>query len=186
MSKKCLTALAVCLLLSASTSFAAGHALVQLPKPKQMVSTPLPLTLHDAILLALSRNPSIRSSELGRISEKYALVAAYNEFEPQYSLKSDATFSDNDKATYSVTPTIKWKSPVGTSVDLGYTQQFINSPGHALTLTVTQPLLQGFGRDVTESGLLDSIDAERNNRIAFEADIITDVIGVNTDYRQGC
>ncbi len=149
------------------------------PRPGKM---PLKrISLKEAILLALRNNPDVRSSELTRISDKYALEVAHNAFEPQYTLTAQATYAQGVDPTYSIDPNIKLKSTGGTSITLGYTNPFNGSSGVG-TLTVEQPLIRGYGY-VNRIPYDNAIDKEVTARLNFKNDIITDVLSVITSYR---
>lgn len=143
------------------------------------------LTLHEAILLALRNNPDVESSELQRVVDKYAVLEARNAFEPQYSFAMTATSTfaagQSSSPVYAMTPSVSVTSTMGTKVELGYSQNWINSLGQG-TLTVTQPLLQGFGY-VNRIPYDNALDQEISNRLTFKNGIITVVVGVVTAYR---
>ncbi len=49
---------------------------------------PIILTFKDAIYLALRNNPDLESAELDRVTDKYALVVAKNQFEPRVDMQA--------------------------------------------------------------------------------------------------
>ena len=65
-----------------------------LPKPKDIQQKQLSLSLTESILLALRNNPEVISNKLTRVTDKFALVVAHNQFEPQYSFKSNVNFNN--------------------------------------------------------------------------------------------
>lgn len=157
---------------------------------------PLVLTFKDAIYLALRNNPALESAELDRVTEKYALVVAKNQFEPQVDLKAsynrtltttnDATTDERTKSigrTTDITPTISLENHYGTTVTLAGDntrgRQYYNP---SLTLTVEQPLIQGFGKAVVDAALNNAIDAELQNKITLKQTTISTINTIMTDY----
>jgi outer membrane protein TolC len=147
------------------------------------------LSLREAILLALRYNPNIQNAELDRIIQRYQLRIAHNEFELQYALAGAGVvektrFSGIGNATsqtYIATPEGSLKTKLGTqaSLKLDNNVSMYNNYTPVLNLSVTQPLLRGFGKRANEAGLLDAIDNEWLNKINLQqsvADQITEVI----------
>ncbi len=133
------------------------------------------LSLREAILLSLRYNPNIQNAELDRIVQRYQLRLAHNEFELQYALGGTAAierthYTGAGNATtksYIATPEINLKTKTGTEVKLNMdnTIQSYGNYNPLLNLSLTQPLLRGFGRSVTEANLRDAIDNEWLNKI---------------------
>lgn len=140
------------------------------------------LTLEDAIFLSLRNNPDVENAELTRVNDKFSLLMAYNAFFPQYTLGSTMAVPDEGQSTYGTTAGITWNSPLGTTVDAGYTKSYNGGPG-ATTLTITQPLLRGFGYAYNTIAFQNSLDAELTAKLNYKSSIITAVVGVITDYR---
>jgi len=155
--------------------------------------TPKTLTMQEAILLALRYNPSVQSQELQRVVDKFSLRVAENNFELQYALTANGQYGrsiTNNIPIYSsgtqITQTTTLNNSVGTQfsaqVNNTTTTQGANSTN--LTFSVTQPLLQGFGRDVTLASLRNAKDNEFLSKMNLKNTVeqaITTVIG---DYRQ--
>jgi outer membrane protein TolC len=153
------------------------------------------LTLREAILLALRYNPNIQNAELDRIVQRYQLRLAHNEFELQYALGASGTIqkntyngigSDTTRA-FLASPELNVKNKVGTqasvSIDnnVGGTTNYNYNP--VLNLTVTQPLLRGFGRSANEAALLDAIDNEWLNKLNLQQSVVDQITQVITSYR---
>ncbi|KTD52071.1 outer membrane efflux protein [Legionella quinlivanii] len=151
------------------------------------------LSLREAILLALRYNPNIQSAELDRIIQRYQLRLAHNEFELQYALAGTASI---EKSRYEsvgtavnknlmASPELDLKTKLGTQLSLGIDNNVsnYNSYSPVLNFSVTQPLLQGFGKSVNEAGLLDAVDAEQLNKINLRQSVIEQITQVITAYR---
>ncbi len=173
----------------------ASVANAQLPLPLKMgpYEPPLPLplkldlpaqklTLHEAIVLALRNNPNVQSGEIQRISDKFALEVAHNQFEPQYAFTASGTFSEGNRPAYTVTPAVTLTTPIGTQLAATYNNTFVGSTGYSTTLTATQPLLRGFGPAVTLAPLRLAYYAEYNARLNLKNTVMTTVTQVIQNY----
>jgi outer membrane protein TolC len=153
-----------------------------IPAPKMTHTAGQTLTLRDAIFLALRNNPDVESAELQRVNDKFSLLMAYNTFFPTYTLSSTATLPNEGKSSYGTTAGFDWKSPLGTDVSASYTKDYTGGPG-ATTLTVTQPLLRGFGYKYNTIAFQDSLDSELSAKLTYKDSIISTVVSVITAYR---
>jgi outer membrane protein len=161
-----------CFLLSA-VLFAPGLApAADAPAP----ASPPPLTLDEAIRLALANNASIKVQSYSRGIARANLLTAYGQFDPSinfqrsYSqtdlpalaspdtgLRSPATFTQTDN--YSLT--LDGQMPWGLSYSLGGTSinqrgnynGFRNNYDTTGGISVTQPLLRGLGLGANLSGI---------------------------------
>jgi outer membrane protein TolC len=151
------------------------------------------LSIREAILLALRYNPNIQNAELDRIVQYYQLRLAHNEFELQYALGASgvvqkSTYSGIGSATTNsvvATPEINLKTKFGTtaSVNIENNVGGNNSYNPVLNLSVSQPLLRGFGSGANEAGLLDAIDNEWLNKIGLQQAVVDQITQVITSYR---
>jgi outer membrane protein TolC len=170
------------------------HHWVELPtSPTSHSRKTLHLRLREAILLALRYNTNIQSAELDRIVQRYQLRLAHNEFELQYALAGTALI---EKSHYSGvgntvnhsflgTPELAIKSKYGgqISLDMDNNVAPIGNYNPLLNLTISQPLLRGFGLSANEAGLLDAIDSEWLNKLNLQQSVIDQVTQVITAYR---
>ncbi len=158
--------------------------LPELPPPEIKIIQPKVLTLKKAMLLSLDHNNDIRVAELNRVSQKFLLVVARKEFEPNYKLSSSATYQNNTTPKYNINPQIGIKTPFGTQIDLDYGKNFVGDETHSVTLTAKQPLLKGFGPEVVLANLRNSYDNEKVNRLGFKDTITKSVQKVIQQYRK--
>lgn len=140
-----------------------------------------PLTLGEAILLALRMNPSVRSSELQRVTDKYQVEIAHNEFEPQYQLTFSNTMTNRGTPTYTGNAGMTVKTPIGTQIGVAYTTPFQGASGQG-TLTISQPLLRGFGF-VNRIPWLDALSNDSIARLMFKNAVMLVVQQVIVTYR---
>lgn len=151
------------------------------------------LSLREAILLALRYNPNIQNAELDRIVQFYQLRLANNEFELQYALGASGTIQKStyngvgSDTTHSViaSPIIDLKTKLGTqaSVSIDNNVGMNNNYNPVLNLTLTQPLLRGFGRAANEAGLLNALDNDWLNKLTIQQSVVDQITQVITSYR---
>lgn len=151
------------------------------------------LSLREAILLALRYNPNIQNAELDRIIQRYQLRLAHNEFELQYALAGEAVLEKSrysgigqtSNNSYLATPEVNLKTKLGTQVGLNIANNVSNYSSYSpvLNLSVTQPLLRGFGRAANEANLLNALDNEWLNKINLQQAVIDQITQVINAYR---
>lgn len=171
------------------------HHWINLPtSPTSYTNKTLHLSLREAILLSLRYNPNIQNAELDRITQRYELRLAHNEFELQYALAGSAViqrsrYSDAGTATsqsYFATPEIAYKNKIGTQAALKLDNTVQDSFGNfnpLATFSFTQPLMRGFGRSANEAKLLNAIDNEWLNKLNLQQSVSNQVTQVITAYR---
>lgn len=148
------------------------------------------LSLRDAVFLSLAYNTSVQSDEIRRIADKFNLRVAYNRFEWQYGLAGSASYTSarvggrsavNSSTT--LTPTANKTGVYGTTYSLNLSNPTANgiyNPG--ITMSVTQPLMRGFGKKITLTPLYDAEDSEMLSRLNFKNTIIQTVTQVISAY----
>src|SRR3989338_6609313 len=140
------------------------------------------LTLRDAIFLEIRNNPDVRNAELDRVTQKFALAVAHNEFEPTYTFGGDATFAPGSCPVWGLDPTVSIKTPLGTQLKTTLNNDINAGHETSATLQVTQPLLKGLGSDVVLAALHDAEDAERINELALKSTLMSNVSTIVTNY----
>ncbi len=151
------------------------------------------LTLREAILLALRYNPNIQNAELDRVVQRYQLRLAQNEFELQYAIAGTALIEKSQytdvgnvvSQRYLATPELALKSKYGGQIALTMdnTVAPIGSYNPLLNLSVTQPLLRGFGLSPNTAHLLDAVDNEWLNKLNLQQSVIDQITQVIMAYR---
>lgn len=150
-------------------------------KPETNEQT-LSLTETDVVTLLLQNNRELRNAVLGRIAQRQELREAESIFDPDFipalSLEiSDASGADTD-VTQETRLGAELLTPLGTTlevtIDLFEDQE--------VGLTVTQPLLRGFGRDVNTASVAVARLQETRNQLDLRQRLITDITGSVVTY----
>lgn len=141
------------------------------------------LSLHDAILLAVRNNPSVRSAKLQRVIDKYRLEVARNEFEPQFAFSASGEVREGRQPNYNINPSMSMKTPIGTKFDFSVTDDIDHGHNSSrFTASMRQPLLRGFGRHVTTAKWLSAQDQEIANKLSFKEHVQTTITSVLSSY----
>lgn len=158
--------------------------LLQLPVPQKSYIPPKKLTLREAIMLALRTNSNVRIADLQRISDKFDLEVAHNRYMPQYTFTANATFQPGSKPTYDYSPAATLLTPLGTTLGLSYSQNYLGSAGNGSSIvgTITQPLLQNFGPKITMAPLEQAEYTEHTARLNLKNTVISIVTQVIQNY----
>jgi len=150
---------------------------------------PFTLNLKDAIFLALRNNSSIKSTELNRITQKYSVVVAKHAFEPNYTLTGSYLYSQSSSGksnSYStatnLTPAVSLKDVYGTTFSLNMSNPLGRYYNPSLQLQVLQPLLRGFGREITEAALRNALDTEEINKLMLKKNVSNMVVTIISNY----
>jgi outer membrane protein TolC len=153
----------------------------------------LKLTLREAILLSLRYNPNIQNAELDRIVQRYQVRLAHNEFELQYALGGTAQIQESHYSgmgsavsqSYLATPELALKTKYGSKMSLSMDNNVAPIGGYnpLLHLSLSQPLLRGFGLSANTAGWLDAIDNEWLNKLNLQQSVIDQVTQVISAYR---
>jgi outer membrane protein TolC len=155
----------------------------------------LELSLQDAVMLALRKNPNVQSAEIQRIVDKLTLRTAEWQYEWQYSLKGAANHTDSvtggihaESDTESLTPGASLLIPIGTTFNvqminpLAHTAGFARYYNPSVTVSATQPLLQGAGRDIVLAPLYQAQNTELLARLTFKTTIMQTITDVISQY----
>ncbi|OGT40689.1 MAG: hypothetical protein A3E81_04205 [Gammaproteobacteria bacterium RIFCSPHIGHO2_12_FULL_36_30] len=155
-----------------------------LPKPEELISGPKKLTLYDAIALALRDNPNVRIAELTRISDKFSLEIAIHNYGIQWNpLTFTSTIQNHTAPTWSAGEGISLtNTPSGTTFSLTHTNNLLGGLG-SNALTLTQPLMKGFGFAFNRINYEDALDTEKIARLTFKNSVISQVVSVVNKYR---
>lgn len=116
----------------------------------------VPMTLPEAVFLALRNNRAIRSQYLQRVADRFNLRVAEAAFDPRFSIQGGVTHARTNRVTGTVTtlgPVVNIATPLGTQFTFGWQGQQNNVRGQnplatsRATFQVVQPLLAGGGLD---------------------------------------
>lgn len=151
------------------------------------------LTLSDAVVLGLRGNRTIRSAYLQRISQRFDLKVAEEQFDPQFNLRGRylATQRDDDHDQIGeISPTVSMEGALGTKFSLSWTEA-LNRGGEVgsrhsrgVTLAVIQPLLRDAGRDVATAPLRLARLSEQMNQLELQSMVSQVVTQIVLAYRE--
>lgn len=156
------------------------------------------LTLQDAILIALQHNSTLQTSLNNRQLQHFDLLTAKQAFEPTFTLTNSLGMSKTNNnsgqktisRTATVNPSMTWKFPLGTSITTSdnFNPSSLSGSSQNKTLSneysisVTQPLLQGFGVKVNEVALDNAYDTQTIDDIALRTTVQTTVTTITNDF----
>lgn len=148
------------------------------------------LSLNDAILFAVRDNPTVQSSQLSYISQKFNTWVQEWQFLPHYAFQASATFTRNGSPgqpivgghNYNVQPGASVLTPIGTQVTVTSTNTETGHFNPQLSAEIVQPLMRGFGRAVVESSLNNARDTEVVSKLNIEGTLRATVTAVINAY----
>jgi len=164
----------------------------------------LQLTLEEAVALALEHNINLEVSRLALARSTFSVLSATGIFDPVLSANGDTSYSSSPstnqlqgadvavakRRTFDLT--LGMLLPTGTEAGVSWTNSrletnstfydFNPSYDSSLGLSITQPLLQGFGTDVNRNGIEVARKNSEISRLQFEAVVISTVQQVETAY----
>ncbi|HEX2549554.1 MAG TPA: TolC family protein, partial [Gammaproteobacteria bacterium] len=155
----------------------------------------LKITLPEAVVLSLRYNPDVQLEDFQRIVDKFSLLVAEWQFDIHYNLSGAASYMNSvnsgfrtENDTQSVTAGASLLVPLGTQFSL----QMVNPLSHAapsarfynpsLVFSLTQPLLQGFGPDVTLAPLHIAENQELINRLSLQNTVMATITTIISQY----
>jgi len=157
----------------------------------QVAGAVLDLTLEEAVALGLRDNRDLRSLRMARAIDRFDLFLAHRAYWPSAGVSVSAIRrkSDGLPATedLTVSPSIRWTSPVGTSVSAGWSRyEPLDGRGGASTgfsMTLSQPLLRGAGWDVNMAPLRQARIGAEISRLQEEQAVASLVDQITYAYR---
>lgn len=158
----------------------------QQPFPRQgQEAGRLPLTLEQAIALALENSRAVIGSRLRREDQKLALQAAEERYRPQASIGASGGAERGRKGTADVSIGPSLRIPTGGSFSLSWSQPVTESGDRSATarLNFSQPLLKGFGTDVDTVPLRFARMDERIHVLSLRDSVAGVVASVISAYR---
>ncbi len=159
------------------------------------------ITMPDSIFLALRHNRTIESAYLNRISQKYGLAVAEDEFIPDLTITTKGTrsYSDGTPDTRSTTSNAGVSFNVSERIQTGGQFNFVwdndvtkttsgqysrdSSYAASWNLTFSQPLLRGGGIDVNTASQNIARLSEEQNILSLKSTIMSTITSVITTYR---
>jgi len=152
-----------------------------------------PMTLDEAIALALRYNRTVESAYLGRIVEKFDLKVAQDEFRPDLFVSSSiaqAHTNRKDALATNLGADLSLKIPSGGQFELAWKQSVIDpwsipagGANNDLTFSFRQPLLKRGGVDVNMASQVMAMRQEQTNIQNLKETLINTITGVIQTYR---
>lgn len=168
-----------------------GDPVVNVVQP----TNPVLMTLYEAILLALRFNPTVQSADLQRVVQKFSLRVAFWNFQVHYSLTGSANYTNSvsggvrsESDNQNLIPGMSLLTGIGTQLNLQSSNPVSHSAGStrfynpAVTLNITQPLIQGITPDVVLAPLHTAQYQECLNRLSFRSTIMQTITTVISQY----
>ena len=163
-------------------------------------SKALSLTLSDSVFLALRKNRTIESAYLNRVSQKYNLAVAEDEFLPDLSITPSGSYNSSESSASNRSATGKlgtsfnvrqkvqtggsfnfvWDNTV-TRTKMKTTKDGMYSDSWALSFS--QPLLKGGGIDVATASQTIARISEEQNILSLKSTIMSTITSVIIAYR---
>ena len=138
----------------------------------------LPLTLDDAIGLALRNNRRLLDARLERSVQEFALDVAHDRYRPTGSIGPSAKVGRDEDASADIATEAGLRTRAGGRVTLNWSKPLAGKEDTSGTISLgfSQPLLRGFGVAVDTAPLRTARLREEIGVLAFR-DTITGVVG---------
>ncbi|MBT6325055.1 MAG: TolC family protein, partial [Bdellovibrionales bacterium] len=157
------------------------------------------MRLEESVALALRHNRTIKSAYLNRISEKYTLQVAEDEFNLDYSITPQYGLSSTGRSavdvprvnthSYGSSFSLSKRAKTGASLSFAWANSITDaeeakpSLTTSWTLSATQPLLRGAGIDVNTVNLRTARITNENNILSLQSTLISTITSIITTYR---
>lgn len=161
--------------------------------------TELPLTLNDAVYLALQNNRELKIVYLQRILEQRDLAESESIFNPTFTPQIEVNSTINQTGDEQlntelgkISANLNWRLPTGGNLTFtwqGQTQftdsnEDNNTLNQGLNIGFRQPLLRGFGVDFNEISIAKARLTEKANLLAFHNNIAQTITTTILTYRR--
>lgn len=162
------------------------------PTPAVAEGERVEISLAEAVALCLRDNRTIQVAYFQRITQKFDLLVAEDQFRPKLTVRSSYTTRQDGSGNGSsadVTPTATLLTPVGTQLALSWANITNKSSTGNTTassnpsLTLTQPLLRGAGLNAATAPLRTARLDESINRMSLQATVSQEVTDIVLAYR---
>lgn len=178
----------------APPAVAAPDPIASVPSPPAAPrpgGAPAPLSLEEAIALALRGNRTIQSAYLERVVDRFDLIVAERAFTPQAGISGQIVRRRIGGVTSEeavIAPSVGLATPLGTTMQFGWQRRdpLNGGPfgtGEAVSFSLRQPLLRGAGVDVNMAPLRIARMQEDMNRLRLKATVADTVTAVIGAYR---
>ncbi len=194
-------ALILCALpLAAAPAWAQGTPPRERTAPRANTSMPtanmpegsIPLTLPEAVFLALRSNRAIRSQYLQRVADRFSLRVAEATFDPRFGVTGGVTRSRSNGTNLTqatLGPVVNIAAPTGAQFQFGWLGVQSNTRGSSpsgqgrATFQVIQPLLAGGGVDYAMAPVRIARIQEENSKLQLKSLVADQITQTITGYR---
>ena len=158
---------------------------IVLPAPAKSTLHAKYLSLNDAVYLALRYNPDILNTELDMTTAHFALDLVRNNYLPQIKDLSSSVSTTNfhSFSQGGLGTGVSLKTPLGGSIDVDYHDNLTGNDGRNATITIDQPLLQGFGYKLYKIPLLQARNQLQVTHLANRDTVAGVIVNVVEAYR---
>ena len=182
------------LLLMCAVPLAWGQSTPAAPRraPAAMPEGSIPLTLPEAVLLAVRNNRAIRSQYLQRVSDRFSLRVTEAIFDPRFSVAGGVVRARTGNLNTTQTtlgPVVNIATPTGAQFQFGWLGVQTNARGGnpnatgRATFQVIQPLLAGGGVDFATAPIRVGRIQEVNSQLQLKSLVIDQITQTITGYR---
>ena len=158
---------------------------IVLPAPAKSPLHAKYLSLNDAVYLALRYNPDILNTELDMTTAHFALDLVRNNYLPQIKDLSSKVITTNfhSFSQDGLGTGVSLKTPLGGSIDVDYHDNLTGNDGRNASITIDQPLLQGFGYKLYKIPLLEARNELQVTHLANRDTVAGVIVNVVEAYR---
>lgn len=152
----------------------------------------IPLTLPEAVFIALRSNRAIRSQYLQRVADRFSLRVAEATFDPRFGVAGGVTRSrtnGTNQTQVTLGPVVNIAAPTGAQFQFGWlgvqsNVRGTNPSGQArATFQVIQPLLAGGGVDFAMAPVRIARIQEENSQLQLKSLVADQITQTITGYR---
>ena len=147
------------------------------PPTDSPAGSTLSLTQTDVVTLLLQNSRDLKNAVLDRIAQQQELREAESLFEPDFTPTLSLEINDTSGSETDISQTAQLGAelltPLGTRLEA--TVDILDD--QELGLSVTQPLLRGFGPDVNTASVETARLQETSNQLDLRQQLITDITG---------
>ncbi|MEM7065040.1 MAG: TolC family protein [Cyanobacteria bacterium P01_B01_bin.77] len=152
------------------------------PDSENLSDQALSLTETDVVTLLLQNNRELKNAVLDRIAQQQELREAESIFEPDFTPTLSVEVSDASGVETNITQEARLEAgvltPLGTRLEVS--MDILDE--QELGVTITQPLLRGFGREVTTVPVAVARLQETNNQLDLRQRLISEITGSVVTY----
>ncbi|OLP15728.1 hypothetical protein BST81_24730 [Leptolyngbya sp. 'hensonii'] len=186
--------------LEAGTLTAAAPALAQTKQVSLPTERELPLQLGDAVVLVLQNNKTLKNAYLQRLLDRRDLEVAEGIFNPIFEPRIEARYdrleiggvvTEAGQGDARIGATMLLPTGAQFSITIGATRSLrdeslnptLDTLRQDLQVSLVQPLLRGFGADVTLAPINLARIQEQANRLLLKATLISTITTAIQTYR---